>query len=74
MPAGAKILSVQVQRDNCCIWALCDDGKNVKSEKREIAIYGTGNPIPDNPWKYISTFQLFGGDLVFHAFEISKDF
>ena len=72
MPVGAKILSAQVQRGNYCLWALCDDSKGVLSENREIAIYGTGNPIPDNPGKYISTFQLLDGDLVFHAFEVDN--
>ncbi len=74
MPVGAKILSVQVQHDNCCLWALCDDSKGVPSENREIAIYGTGNPIPDNPGKYISTFQLLDGDLVFHVFEVDNSY
>ena len=69
MPPGAQFLTAQVQHGTLCLWALVDDTKP-DSETRTIAIYGTGNPIPDSPGKYISTFQLFGGDLVFHAFEL----
>ena len=31
---------------------------------------GTGNPMPDEPGEYIATFQMHGGALVFHAFEL----
>jgi hypothetical protein len=67
MPAGAKLLDVQIQNAKCCIWALCD--QNAEKEPRHLEIYGTGNPIPDDPGKYIATFQMHGGSLVFHAFE-----
>lgn len=67
MPEGAKLLSVQMQGDACCLWALCDE--EMAPEPRHIAIYGTGNPLPDQPGKYIATFQMHGGALVFHAFE-----
>ena len=68
LPKGAKILDVQIQKDTCCLWALCDE--NATREKRVFAIYGTGNPIPDDPGTYISTFQMYNGNLVFHVFEI----
>lgn len=69
MPKGAKLLDVQVQDGICCLWALCDE--KAEREERHIAIYGTGNPMPDNPGEYIATFQYMGS-LVFHAFEISQ--
>lgn len=69
MPAGAKLLTVQVQGMNPQIWALCDEAETT-IEPRRIAIYGTGNPMPADPGKYIATFQLNDGELVFHAFEL----
>ena len=69
MPKGAKLLDVQVQDGICCLWALCDE--EAKREERHFAIYGTGNPMPDNPGEYIATFQ-YRGSLVFHAFEINQ--
>jgi hypothetical protein len=66
---GAKLLDVQVQKGQCCIWALCDE--NAPLVPRKIAIYGTGNPIPDDPGNYIATFQLHDGAMVFHAFELT---
>ena len=68
VPAGAKFLDVQVQNDTIQIWALCDE--NAPKEMRKIAIYGTGNPLPDNPGEYIATFQMYDSNLVLHAFEI----
>jgi hypothetical protein len=68
VPVGAKFLSSQIQGNALCLWFLCDEKRQL--EPRVIAIYGTGNPIPDEPGDYIATFQMHGGDLVFHVFEI----
>lgn len=70
MPVGAKLLDVQMQGGECCVWALCDE--NAPKEPRHIAIYGTGNPMPDEPGEYVATFQMRGGALVFHAFEVGN--
>ena len=69
MPAGATILTVQVQYGVLCIWAMCDDRQS--SETRHIALYGTGHMIHSNPGKYIGTVQLNGGGLVLHVFDVS---
>ena len=69
VPRGAKFLDVQMQGAACCLWALCEE--DAPREARRIAIYGTGNPMPDEPGEYIATFQMAGGALVFHAFEIA---
>ena len=67
IPAGAKILSVQAQGETVCLWALCDT--DALPEPRYIAIHGTGHEVYDGLLEYISTFQMHGGALVFHAFE-----
>lgn len=68
LPKGATILTVQMQGDFPQLWALCDETSTIK-EKRYITIYGTGTPMPDDPGKYIATFQMHDGAVVFHAFE-----
>jgi hypothetical protein len=71
LPEGAKILSVQLQRESCCLWALCSPGAEMVS--REIAIYGTGMAVNIPTGRcpvHISTFQTPGGAIVFHAFEL----
>lgn len=68
MPMNAKLLSVQIQGELPQLWALVKEDQTLRQARR-IAIYGTGNPIPDDPGEYISTFQMHGGALVFHAFE-----
>lgn len=68
LPFGAEILTVQLQSNKCCLWALVDPRNEL--EERVICIYGTGHPIPDNiKLKYITTFQIPHLGLVFHAFE-----
>jgi hypothetical protein len=69
LPTGSKLLDVQMQGGACCLWALCDE--DAPKHLRTIAIYGTGNPVPDEPGEYIATFQMHGGALVFHAFELT---
>lgn len=70
MPAGAKLLDVQVQGAEVCLWALCDP--DAPLELREIVTYGTGHSLPDDPGEYVATFQLEDGVLVFHVFETPK--
>jgi hypothetical protein len=69
LPVGAKILAVQMQGEYPQLWALVDDMAD-DEEFRKIAIYGTGNPMPDNVGEYITTFQSHGGMFVWHVFEI----
>jgi len=70
LPVGAEILSIQTQGNAAKLWALVDvEAKNVKPYT--IFMFGTGHTIPEDKYrsmKYISTFQLNGGALVFHAF------
>jgi hypothetical protein len=68
MPKGAEILCCQNQNEQPYIWARVDPG--LEAETRYFRVVGTGHTIyPDEELKYISTFQLKGGKLVFHLFE-----
>ena len=70
MPKGAEILTVQTQDEIPFIWVLVNP-ENLE-EKRQFEIYGTGHDIYCDMGierKYINTFQLSGGSLVFHLFE-----
>lgn len=71
MPIGAKPLTVQMQNEKPCLWALVDSGKN--KEKRTFSIYGTGHIVNSAQHKiYIGTYQLMDGGLVFHLFELQE--
>lgn len=72
LPQGSGILTVQMQNGKPQLWALCNE-ETERKERRLIAIYGTGNPMPDEPGEYIATFQMFGGGAVFHVFEVDDD-
>lgn len=69
MPRGAKLLAAQMQGEHPQVWALCDE--NAERAPRMMAIYGTGNPVPDQPGQYVGTFQLADGALVFHLFDLT---
>ena len=72
MPRSARILDVQVQHGEVCIWALVDPDEG--NETRHFSVFGTGHEIhdSDHAYIYIGTFQLEGGALVFHLFEDIK--
>ncbi len=68
LPRGFQPLCVQVQHGIPCLWALVDAG----AEKAYFTFrtYGTGHPItePENSLRYVGTYQLDDGRLVFHVF------
>jgi hypothetical protein len=79
MPKGARILSVQAQRnlaaltvgdpiEQVCLWALVNP--EATKEIRGFRMVGTDHPIQHSEkLTYIGTFQMQGGALVFHLFE-----
>lgn len=70
MPTGAQVLTVQMQGGTPFIWAICDPLAPMKD--RGFALYGTGHHVQDMdlPYlRYVGTFQMEGGSLVFHLFE-----
>ena len=69
MSAGAQVLCVQVQNATPCIWALVDI--EAKKTLRTFATYGTGHQHESIPGRYVGTYQLEGGALVFHVFDES---
>jgi hypothetical protein len=72
MPSGAQVLSVQVQHGAPCLWALVDSGAPLVD--RHFKVFGTGNSVPkySSPLPFVGTFQLEGGALVFHVFEVPE--
>jgi len=71
MKLDAEILCVQTQDGQPCIWAMVNTG-SLDMEERYFEIFATGHPIKNETGtkrKYIGTYQLRGGALVFHLFE-----
>lgn len=72
MPLYAKILSVQMQGYQICLWAELDTDDDAGD--RTFLIYGTGHEIPEEEEfgrKYIGTIQQ--ERLVWHIFEYDED-
>jgi hypothetical protein len=68
IPKGGKILCVQTQNEQPCVWVDVDS--EAPTETRWFKIFGTGHKMEINEGKYIGTFQLSNGSLVFHLFEV----
>ena len=71
MPVGAEILICQTQFGEPKLWAFVNPNE-INKEYRNIEIFGTGHIVVCDMGisrKYISTFQMYGGQSVFHVFE-----
>jgi len=68
MPADSEVLCVQMQRNSPCIWAIVDP--NVALRRKHFRVFGTGQQFEPPIGRYIGTFQMGGGALVFHLFEV----
>ena len=73
MPLGALCLTVQVQREQPCIWAMINETEK-RTEIKKFMVAGTGHDLtfPPGESRYIGTFQLVGGSLVYHVFELAR--
>ena len=70
MPNGARIIKIDVQNNQPCLWAIVDPTKQYDTEPRVIRVYGTGHHVfVLDKLDYLDSFQLLGGQLVFHVFE-----
>jgi len=71
MPAGATVLTVQMQHGVPYLWALVDP--KATPETRRFRLAGTGHVMRDEVEEevYVGTFQMSGGGLVFHVFEVT---
>jgi hypothetical protein len=67
LPDGAQVLTVQMQHGSPCMWALVDLARPIG--RRFFDVYGTGHAMPADPGRYVATFQMEGGALVWHVFE-----
>lgn len=66
MPKGAIPLTVALQGDQPCLWAIvqCEAPR----EPRQFVIRGTGHFFDGYEGEYVGTFQMLGGALVYHVF------
>ena len=70
MPLGARILSVQAQMGEICIWALINDACAEELVSRRFRVFGTGHTIGGgDALNYLGAVQLLEGWLVLHVFE-----
>lgn len=64
LPAGAEILSIQMQGSGPCLWAIVDT-EAIAAPVR-IVVVGTGHALPEQPLHFIATVQ--DGPYVWHVF------
>lgn len=73
MPAGADVLTLQLQGRTPTLWAVVDDGAEFVN--RRFVIVGTGHEVPgevgDTVNDYIGTWQFEG--FVWHLFDLGEE-
>lgn len=67
LPLLSEVLTVQLQHGIATIWALVNDKERLV--ERKFWLVGTGQEVHLGLNKYIGTFQMLGGNLVYHLFE-----
>ena len=72
MPQHAKILTIQLNKGEPCLWAAVVP--TAPKEKRVFITYGTGHEVREiTLFPYLGTYQIEQGDvpfpLVFHVFD-----
>lgn len=72
MPKGARVLTVQVQGGQPCVWAMVD--VNAPTVTRTFVLRGTGHSAEGlaSLAPYVGTFQLHGGAFVGHLFDLGE--
>lgn len=65
LPLFAKVLCVQEQRGEICLWASVTPDGDIQERTFDVAVTGGHAPTGE----YVGTVQLHGGDLVLHVFE-----
>ena len=71
MPGDPQMLTVQVQpQQGIMLWALVDPRRS--NQTRHFRLAGTGHPIDYEPHdlRFVGSFQLEEGALIFHLFEV----
>lgn len=66
MPSLHKVLSAQEQNGEICVWAWVNT--ETPSVNKIFAVFGTGNPVDIEGWRFIDTVQMPNG-LVWHVCE-----
>jgi hypothetical protein len=69
MPELSTMLTIQMQNGKPYMWALVDPESSLVERRFRLA--GTGHPINERVG-YVGTFQLGGGSMVFHLFEVES--
>jgi len=67
LPEGAEILSVHVQRGTPCMWAAVDPDAPLVG--RQFELRETGHALTGAEGRFVGTFLLQDGALVFHLYE-----
>lgn len=74
LPGRAEVLTVQVQNGVPSLWVSVEPDE--LAENHTFLTFGTGHAIDSSEDQdidgmgYVSTYQLEGGKLVFHVFEV----
>lgn len=67
VPEGARILSVALQFEQLCVWAIVE--VDAEMVPHRFSVRGTGHAVTGDEGTFIGTVQMGGGALIWHVFE-----
>jgi hypothetical protein len=67
IPAGGRVLHVDAQREEICLWVQVNP--QAFPTPRRFFITGTGHPFPEAGLTHLGTVLLYQDALVVHVFE-----
>lgn len=70
LPPGARVLSIQLQRDQLQVWCLVSyEALLLPVVARSFRLVGTGHNLDIQGLTYVATVQENGGEYIWHIFE-----
>lgn len=69
LPAGAQILSADLQQGELKLWVLVNPKETI-NVSHNLKLAGTGHNINDIIIKFIDTIQFYNGSVIMHLFEV----
>jgi len=69
LPAGARVIHADVQRDGVYVWAEVTDPDPAALSARWLGVFATGQEIPDG-WQHVATATTPGAEFVWHVYGV----
>jgi hypothetical protein len=69
LPVGAKIISVETQKNDVVAYAIVDPSERTQ-QFFKFLVYGTGQPLDheEDEYTFLGTAKMYNGEFMWHVF------